>query len=306
MTRHLQKRVRKLQRRYKFFATHPLTKDNPWAAVGRYIAFHLRHQFTSKPATYPFVNDLRYVTRPGMGYIAHNIYVGMHDFAEMGFLLHFLQHDELFVDVGANAGAYTLLAAGVCNAHVIAVEPVSRTCGLLEKNLALNELLDKVEIQNIALGASVDALHISITAADAWNHIVTNPAKAKSVEQVKVMPLDQLCAATVPSLLKIDVEGYEANVLAGAHQVLDHKTLKAIIIELNGSGRRFGFSDDAIHELLLTYNFRPYQYEPLTRLLSPLASFNRDHSDTIYLRDIAVVEERVSMAPSFRILGRDV
>ena len=41
-----------------------------------------------------------------------------------------------------------------------------------------------------------------------------------------------------PSLIKIDVEGYENEVINGAEKTLENQSLKAIIIELNGSGSR--------------------------------------------------------------------
>jgi hypothetical protein len=53
-----------------------------------------------------------------------NLYAGLHEFSEMGFLLHLLRQNDLFVDVGANLGSYTVLASAVCQARNIAFEPV--------------------------------------------------------------------------------------------------------------------------------------------------------------------------------------
>lgn len=41
-----------------------------------------------------------------------NVYVGLHEFESMGFVLHVLRSSSAFIDVGANVGAYTVLAAG--------------------------------------------------------------------------------------------------------------------------------------------------------------------------------------------------
>jgi len=43
---------------------------------------------------------------------------------DMGFLLHFLRKDDLFLDVGANIGSYTVLAGGAVGAKSISFEPV--------------------------------------------------------------------------------------------------------------------------------------------------------------------------------------
>ena len=298
--------TRRLKARYRAFARHPLAKENAWAALWRYVHFHAKHRIWPDAAVYPFVNDLRFLTRPGMGYIAHNIYVGMHDFAEMGFLLHFLRPTDHFIDVGANAGVYTLLAAGGCGAQVMAVEPVAATCDLLRQNLRLNNLEAKVNVLNIAAGASETELDIEITASDAWNHIILQPELATDVLRVPVKPLDLLTSNTIPTMLKIDVEGFEQEVLNGAEQTIQNSALKAIVIELNGSGLRYGFHDDVVHDCLIDFGFQPYQYDPFLRALSILPTFDRSHPNTLYLRDFPMVAERVSTAPPFSILGKAI
>lgn len=48
-----------------------------------------------------------------------NIYVGLHEFEDMAFLLHVLRRTDLFVDVGANIGSYTILAGGAAGAKLL-------------------------------------------------------------------------------------------------------------------------------------------------------------------------------------------
>ena len=69
-----------------------------------------------------------------------NLYCGLHEFEEIGFLLHALHPGALFVDVGANIGSYALLAAGVCEGDVVAMETVGSTFACLLDNIALNGL----------------------------------------------------------------------------------------------------------------------------------------------------------------------
>ncbi len=61
-----------------------------------------------------------------------------------------------------------------------------------------------------------------------------------------------------PTLMKIDVEGFETEILNGGEKILDDEKLKTIIIELNGSGGKYGYSDHEIHSKLLAKNFKPY------------------------------------------------
>ena len=56
-----------------------------------------------------------------------NIYCGLVEFADMAFVLHVLRAGDLFVDIGANAGAYTLLASSVAGAKTTCFEPAPAT-----------------------------------------------------------------------------------------------------------------------------------------------------------------------------------
>ena len=84
---------------------------------------------------------------------AHFINPGLCEFDEMGFVLHFLRSEDLFVDVGANVGAYTVLASGVIGARTIAFEPNPSTFKYLERNIAENGSGTRARGINAALGA---------------------------------------------------------------------------------------------------------------------------------------------------------
>ena len=100
---------------------------------------------------------------------------------------------------------------------------------------------------------------------DTINRVSTEKTKV-STETLKFYSLTQLLKLT-NSLMKIDVEGYESEVLFGMKKALNSKFLKAIIIELNGLGEKYGFSDIEIHELLMKNNFA-CAYNPYDRNLS--------------------------------------
>ena len=61
-----------------------------------------------------------------------------------------------------------------------------------------------------------------------------------------VTTFDGLVAGGCPLLAKIDVEGYETQVLAGAGESLANPALRGLIMALNGSGERYGQSDAAV------------------------------------------------------------
>jgi FkbM family methyltransferase len=166
-----------------------------------------------------------------------NIYCGLHEFAEMAFTLHLLRAGDLFADIGANVGSYTVLAAGVCGARVVAVEPGSAAGTALARNIALNKLENRVSVEAVALGDTFGELPFS-SGQDPTNHVLSH--RDEQYQKVRQTTADLLFADETPLAMKLDVEGYEPAVLAGAPATLANPGLKALIVELNGIGSRYG------------------------------------------------------------------
>lgn len=250
---------------------------------------------------YPWVNGLRFLARPGMAGIVKNIYTGLADFSEMAFLLHFLRSEDLFVDVGANVGSYTLLASGVCRARSIAVEPIPSSYEVLNRNLQLNDLQTLVTVHGLGIGSEADTLFFT-TELDALNRVIEPQQRRgvgrEGVSPIRVVTLDELLARRRANLVKVDVEGYELEVLKGAREVLTREDLKCVIIEMV-------HAEDlaAIHTLLVKNGFSPGSYDPFSRSIAPMDDFNHDRHNTLYLRDMPAVQERVETGTEFSVLG---
>ncbi len=127
-----------------------------------------------------------------------------------------LRPGDTFVDVGANVGQLSIVAARRVGrqGRVVAIEAHPRTFGFLRDNLALNQL-DWVDARNTALGDEEGRISFTDLSLDDQNAVAT-PGATASVE-VPLTTLDFLWPETAGDirLLKIDVEGFEAKVLAG-------------------------------------------------------------------------------------------
>jgi len=228
-----------------------------------------------------------------------NLYCGLHEFEDMGFILHALRKSDTFVDIGANVGSYTLLAANEVGANTISVEPIPSTFEILEQNLNINKIREYVTALNIGLGAKKGELKFT-KSKDTMNHVALDDSE--DTIAVPIEKFDDVIKLTSSTLIKIDVEGFETEVLNGMSEALPSPHLKAIIIELNGSGKKYGYEEEKIHEKLVAFGFAPFLYRPFERKLQPIESYGK--YNTIYIRNIDFIKSRIESAKKIEIHGQ--
>lgn len=135
---------------------------------------------------------------------------------EQQFILSRLNVGDTFVDVGANVGHLSLLAAQRVGqaGSVIAVEAHPRTFGFLCKNVRLNGFTN-VRCLHAAVGSHPGETHISDSRTDDMNHLDSNGGI-----KIPVLTLDSLGFKGRVALLKTDTEGFEPFVFEGATRFL--------------------------------------------------------------------------------------
>lgn len=291
------------KRTFGFIHQHPLAKKNIIRAYLRFFTWQLRSRLNPGFIKVHFLENTYFLARKGLTGLTGNIYTGLHEFDDMGFLLHFLRPNDLFFDVGANVGSYTLLASSVCKTRCIAFEPVSSTFDILVRNIELNRINHLVQPENKGVGKEFGTLKFTID-NDTTNRVIIGNEEKKSTVAVPIVPLNSYYPASKPALIKIDVEGFETEVLNGATAILQDIALKAIIIELIGGGSAYGYDENEIHSKLLSLSFKPYSYDPITRTLTELLNFG--NSNTIYVRDLNFVEKRLKEAKPFKIFNQKI
>jgi len=285
----------------KFVWNHPLNSSGRIAALGRVARWQMASRLVSGPIAVPFVEGTSLFLSRGMTGATGNWYVGLHELPDMAFVLHVLRRGERFLDVGANVGSYTVLAAGGPGALVTSVEPIPRTFAHLQRNVALNGLSGTVIAWQGGLSDSVGTLRFT-TDLDAVNHVVGEGEREAAIE-VAVRTLDDLMGVNVPTLIKIDVEGYERPVLMGATRTLADPRLLAVVMETNGSGARYHVADDELITLMAHNGFAPYTYDPFERrLLDPVSR----GGNTIFVRDAEAAAGRLRTARRYRLVNGEI
>lgn len=292
--------MKKLIQIVSFIRMHPLAGKHQLKALYRFFSWQvIQTAFPHKRAV-TLIGNTRLYMRKGLSGATGNYYTGLLEFSEMSFLLHTLREGDRFADVGANVGVYTLLASGYCGAVTMAFEPVPATFQWLQQNIVLNRLEQKVFAYNHGIGAAEGFLHFS-TRYDTVNHVVPEE-RAGETTKVVVNTLEHFYRKHgIPLLMKVDVEGFETEVVKGLGPLLHDGQLKAIIIELNGSGGRYGYDEKALHQRLVDAGFVPHAYEPFARELKRLD--DKGPHNTIYVRDIVFIQARIRNAAPVRIFG---
>ncbi|HET8935687.1 MAG TPA: FkbM family methyltransferase [Polyangiales bacterium] len=288
-------------RTLRFLSQHPLTRDQPLAALVRYARWQLASRLAVGPIAVDFVDDARLLVYPGMAGATGNVYAGLHEFEDMAFVLHALRPSDLFIDVGANIGSYSVLAAKAVGAQVVAFEPIASTFRHLLDNLALNVILDRVDAQQLCVGREVGTVSMT-NEQDSVNHVVSG-AESSAQTTVPVTTLDVALAGRVPFMLKLDVEGYELEALHGASQTLANSGVQCLIVEINSSAERYGQAGTNVEALILSLGFTRCAYSPERRQLQPNA---QNQVNCLFVRDIDLVQRRVHEAPRFKVLNREL
>ncbi len=287
----------------KFITNHPLNRAHKLGAILRFAQWQLGIRLVPGTIVHDWVNGSRFFVKKGETGLTGNIYTGLHEFPDMGFLLHFLRPEDLFVDIGANVGSYTILACAAVGARGIAFEPVPGTYRRLVENMRLNHLDEQVKCLNKGVGARQGTVAFT-SDSDTTNHALASDEPCDTPITVEVTPLDTALAGEHPALIKIDVEGYETPVLEGAPETLKNPALNAVIMELNGSGSRYGFDESRLLELMRGNGFNTYSYNPFTRKLIKLAGKSLDSGNTLFIRDQSLVESRLRNAAKVTINGQ--
>ena len=290
---------------FKFVVNHPLNSTRKCRAILDFAQWQIRSRLSSGDIVYEWLNGAKFLVRNGETSLTGNIYCGLSEFTDMGYLLHVLRAEDVFVDVGANVGSYSILAGRVVGARTYALEPVPDTYKRLVANIRVNHSEGIVRCINNGVSAAPGFAKFTSN-LDSMNHVLGNEEEDEhsSSVSVAVTTLDDILANEAPSLLKIDVEGYESPVVEGASRTLQKASIHSVIMEMNGSGARYDYKESRIVEKMLEYGFQTYTYDPFKRDLISLDGGTLAAGNTLFIRNMDFVVARLKSASMVSIFNQ--
>ena len=169
----------------RFIVSHPLNRGRPLSALGRFVGWQITSRLRAE-IEFEWIEGAKLIVSRGMTGATGNIYCGLHEFVEMSFLVHLLRPNDLFLDIGANIGSYTILAAKVCKARAIAFEPDPDTARALRRNIAINHLNALADVREAALGGAHGEIAFTV-GLDTMNRVAR-----PDDESTQVVPIRRL------------------------------------------------------------------------------------------------------------------
>ena len=178
------------------------------------------------------------------------------NFYEVETLNSIFKHDDsyasrkgIFLDIGSNIGNHTLyFFQNNLIQFAYCFEPVHDTFQILQKNIYINNLQNKVKLFNVGVGESQGTAQI---ASYSKSNIGSAQLKISNNGDIPIIAIDDINFEQKISLIKIDVEGFEPNVIKGMLNTIKiHKP--TIFIEI----RKQFFDEISKHLQTLGYEFK--------------------------------------------------
>ncbi|MCK9375551.1 MAG: FkbM family methyltransferase [Syntrophobacterales bacterium] len=193
--------------------------------------------------------------------------IGQYEVLKKKTIVNLLKPGKTFIDVGANMGDYTLMAAKIVGetGKVMSIEPAPNNIKWINKSIKLNGY-PNITVKNIALGETDGMAKLYLSHVSGWHSLIPSlPNRNQGDITVEVKTLDNLLKndnCNNVDMIKIDVEGAELKVLKGSYQTLTknhdiivlvdiHPTLGVDPNEVGNSLRELGFD---LYQMVAPFN----------------------------------------------------
>ena len=185
------------------------------------------------------------------------------------FIDNFLNNGDVFFDIGANIGVFSIYAGKKYkDTQIISFEPEVSNLAILKENIIENKLTKQIMCYNLAISDEVglSKLHLQDFTPGAALHTedigeIEFSAEGNRpivwAEGIYRINLDYFCKETniFPSVIKIDTDGNEDKILMGAKTILNNPNLRSIIMEMPENG------SSVCESILFDSNFKKISYD---------------------------------------------
>jgi FkbM family methyltransferase len=238
-------------KKISWVTSHPGYQAHPSAFPLRALRWEW-HRLRRTSVLLP-ICDFQIEARPSDGVGRLICYFQDHADELFAFMKNYLKAGMTFVDVGANIGAHTIHGARLIGnkGTVFSFEADPNTFTLLRRNVALNHI-NNVTLFNRCISHKRELLAFNVSTNTARSSLLR---KGSSQLLLLASTLDELLPRQLQiDLLKIDVEGADYLVLAGARRIFKERPPRIVVVEVSSRSQE-------IQDFLLSHNYRLYRFD---------------------------------------------
>lgn len=237
--------------------SHPLNKGRFLKTMGTIFWWKYNQLFIKIPSICEIADGIKIICYPNQAYGSFIVYARWPEYAELNFIYGFLKKGDTYIDVGAHIGDSSLIAASkIKTGKILACEPTPEIFDELSKNIRLNNLESLIIPIKKAISYKDELAYFSIENESEINHLVSSTTKNSiQVQTTTVDSIFKEYSLESVALLKIDVEGFELEVLLGANQALRNKKISHILFEVNPKTKGIYKRVKLLERLLSVYSF---------------------------------------------------
>ncbi|HIA06024.1 MAG TPA: FkbM family methyltransferase [Flavobacteriales bacterium] len=203
-------------------------------------------------------------------------YHGSYELGTLDLISKCLKPGDTFIDVGANIGLFSIYLSKNCpGINICAFEPLESTFTILEQNIEINQCAN-IKTFPYALGITNDTGKITenLELSRGSASMVGAETSGRYEQMVHVQTLNDFVVKEGVDnigLLKIDVEGWEQQVLLGAGDLLGKRDAPIWVVEHNNTQKTEGAIPEEVYEYILATNeYTAFKSKGGKQLLSPL------------------------------------
>ena len=174
---------------------------------------------------------------------------------ELEIISKYIKNGGIFLDIGANIGYYSLMAAKLGATKIIGIEPNPVVLNRFKENIRFNGFDKKIKTFQLGIGEKIESRDLYLSNVDLGSSSVVGDKNSSDKIRIKLLPLDVFLkreSIVRVDVMKIDIEGFEDKALFPYFKTLDKKLYPRLILMEDSSKKHW---DKNILEWLLNNGY---------------------------------------------------
>ena len=240
--------------------SHPNNQGKIFLTTLRLIWWMINRHFLKLNVIVEMLPGAKLICDPKSSYGSLVFYNSLPEYAEQMFMYQYVQANDKVVDVGAHIGSETvLLGSKLTGGRMYSFEPTPSVKPLLVANIGINNLHDRVVVEDMAVSDHVGSTKFYLSTESEVNSLHNHEgSKAISIKTTTLDSYAKKLKIDHIHVLKIDVEGHELAVISGSKSLLSKNNIDVIVFEVNDQSGSCYQANLKARELLTRSGYKLY------------------------------------------------